>query len=173
MAWRSSLLCQDEWWPACREQTIILMLPGAPRLWMYGSAVNMSWPAAAHTHLPAWSSGLPTAAQEQWGEVEKEKQPLIIRFPLFLNWKCGESFTNNFIMIIVCFSVARTLFLLICLWICTRNRCYHIKLQQHAHLNIRHSGWKRAMIIIIQQLDAFFQSLLQRKEKETKMTQIE
>ena len=26
MAWRSSLLCQDEWWPACREHDIILML---------------------------------------------------------------------------------------------------------------------------------------------------
>lgn len=32
MAWRSSLLCQDEWWPACRERDIILMLQGARRL---------------------------------------------------------------------------------------------------------------------------------------------
>ncbi len=29
MAWRSSLLCQDEWWPACTEHDIILMPPGA------------------------------------------------------------------------------------------------------------------------------------------------
>lgn len=70
MAWRSSLLCQDEWWPACREHGIILMLPGAHRLeWM---EVQLTW---AHlrlvSHLPAWSSGLPTAAQVH-SEVKKK-----------------------------------------------------------------------------------------------------
>lgn len=40
MAWRSSLLCRDEWWPVCREHDTVLMLR-----WRCG------WPELAVTYL--------------------------------------------------------------------------------------------------------------------------
>lgn len=58
MAWRSSLLCRDEWWPVCREHDIVLMLSGARKL----QCVEV-WLTWASVHLPAWSSGLPTTAR--------------------------------------------------------------------------------------------------------------
>lgn len=58
MAWRSSLLCRDEWWPVCRGHDIVLMLSAARRL----QCVEV-WLTRTSVHLPAWSSGLPTTAR--------------------------------------------------------------------------------------------------------------
>lgn len=46
-----------------------------------------------------------------------------------------------------------------------RNRCSHMTATHCTHLKIRHSRWKRAAFIIIQEFDAFFQSLLHWKKK--------
>ena len=78
MAWRSSLLCQDEWWPACREHESFLMLPGAQRL----ECMKVSLTCANLCHdqdLPAWSSGLPTAEQVSNAGL---KENIIIYWPL-------------------------------------------------------------------------------------------
>lgn len=79
MAWRSSLLCQDEWQPACREHGVILMLPGAQRLECM--EVHYTWADMADevlTCLIFWASH--SCSGKQWSSDQQLKLLFLFYF---------------------------------------------------------------------------------------------